>query len=196
MAFNASSLWIVLVISIHILRVAAQNYQISSYGVVGTGCAPGTVNTTLTDDKKRLSLRYTNFVAKAGPSYDYDDNRKNCQITFTVQVPSGYQFAFDKFTSTGRYAVDSKVQATHKTYYYFQSGLAQSQGSTTITGSASDDSVILTDVFKPAIWSPCGQATVVGINTALRVDNSDNANGSGTLALSDAVGTSFIWQTC
>lgn len=33
--------------------------------------------------------------------------------------------------------------------------------------------------LSPTIYSPCGQDTVLNVNTAVRVDNSGNSAGSG-----------------
>ncbi|KAF8150803.1 hypothetical protein B0H34DRAFT_152669 [Crassisporium funariophilum] len=159
------------------------------------GCVPGSVTANVTADAKNISVKYGSFVANAGPSFGYDDNRKNCQLTLSVKVPAGYQFAFDRFSHNGAYSIAAGVKATYNTSYYFQAAIEEAQGGTTSLGPAKEDGA-LTGLLTPILWSPCGQNVLVGINTAVRVDNSANTGASGTLTMRNTPSTNFVWRTC
>ncbi|KIM39941.1 hypothetical protein M413DRAFT_188049 [Hebeloma cylindrosporum] len=194
MAFIAS-LWLALSFSFYALTVGAQDFAIDAYIISGTGCAPGSVTTNVSDDSKNIAVYYNSFTANAGPSYSVDDNRKNCQLTLSVKTPAGYQFAFDKFSHDGSYSIGSGVKASFKTTYYFQSSLDEAAGSGTSVGPARLDGTFASS-FSPVIWSPCGRSSLVGINTALRVDNSANTAASGSFTLRTTPSTSFVWRKC
>jgi len=181
--------------TLYVLGVRAQGYAITTYGAVGTGCPPGAVTVDLADDSKDISLTYKSFTVSAGPSSDDSDERKNCQLTLSVKVPSGYQFALGGFNHTASYAISSGVQATISSYYYFQTTTADAKGSASFSGPAKYDGNVVRG-YAPTLWSPCSQSAVVGINVAARVDNSDNAAASGRLTLYNTPSASFIWRSC
>ncbi|KAF9485155.1 hypothetical protein BDN70DRAFT_982945 [Pholiota conissans] len=181
MAF-VTSLWLALLGTFYILGSAAQDYSITGYIASGTGCSPSTFSSSLASDGKNVGLKYGSFTAYAGPSYSYDDGRKNCQLTLSVKVPGGYQFAFDKFNHNASYAIGQDVTGSFKTSYYFQATLPEAEGDGTIAGPAKLDTT-LTDNFSPLVWSPCGQNAVVGINTEVRVDNGNNNAASGSFTI-------------
>ncbi|KDR84681.1 hypothetical protein GALMADRAFT_133924 [Galerina marginata CBS 339.88] len=149
------------------------------YIVAGTGCPPGTASATISATGQSLSLKYTTFQANAGPGFGFSDNRKNCQATLVVQVPTGYQFALNRFTYNSQYALDYGVAATYTTTYYFQSSLSEGIAGGNITGPAASRSRNLSNPSSPAVWSSCGETSLVNINTAVRVSNSANADNSG-----------------
>jgi hypothetical protein len=77
----------------------------------GTGCTMGSnADTTyvLSDDRKTLTLIYTNYVAVAGPGVTNPAlNRRNCLINIKVHIPSNWQFTvsntiFRGFQQMGR----------------------------------------------------------------------------------------------
>ncbi|EAU85095.1 hypothetical protein CC1G_08068 [Coprinopsis cinerea okayama7 len=167
--------------------------KLKSVGAIGTGCPPGTVVGRVNKDDS-LSLFFAKFRADAGPTFDLSEGRTNCQLTLDVDIPAGYQFAFDKTVLNTAYAVDSKVDAISKTYYYFQGQLDQATGSATVSGPASGSGTV-THKFSPTIWSPCGSSAIVGINTSLRIDNG-NSNARGHIAVRNSTDASFIWRKC
>ncbi|PPQ99400.1 hypothetical protein CVT24_005383 [Panaeolus cyanescens] len=183
---------------LYLTGAIAQKYSITDYILSGTGCARGTATATISDDAKSISLKYQSFVANAGPGVADSNNRKNCQLTLVVNVPSGYQFAFNDFSYSGRYALDSGVKGQFQTDYYFQSSIDESTGTVTVAGPASNSTRTLSTTPKNLLWSPCGKSSIVGVNSSLRVDNSASGNASGSVSvttLSIPV-DSISWKQC
>ncbi|KAF9045073.1 hypothetical protein BJ165DRAFT_1475072 [Panaeolus papilionaceus] len=169
---------------LYLTGALAQKYSITDYILSGTGCARGSATATISDDMRSISLKYQSFVANAGPGVADSNNRKNCQLTLAVSAPAGYQFAFNDFSYSGRYALDSGIKAQYQTDYYFQSSIQESTGVVNVAGPAANSTRYISTTPKPLVWSPCGKSSIVGINSAVRVDNSASANGSGLISVS------------
>lgn len=67
-------------------------FNITSLGVLGTGCPPGTTYYALNADKTAVTVTFSQFYAEAGPGISISSNRKACQLTLGVRVPSGFSF--------------------------------------------------------------------------------------------------------
>jgi hypothetical protein len=77
------------------------------------------------------------------------------------------------------------------------------QGTTNLTGPITGQNYVLRDEFNisPTINSPCGEDTVLNVNSAVRVDNAANPKGFGFIT-GDSIDASitqtlnFQWLTC
>ncbi|KAH6880176.1 hypothetical protein BKA70DRAFT_691551 [Coprinopsis sp. MPI-PUGE-AT-0042] len=176
------------------IGASAQDLRLTSLGAIGTGCPPYTVSGRVNSDDS-LSLSFSKFRADAGPAFDISAGRTNCQLTLGVDIPAGYQFAFDETRLNAAYSVDAKVKAVSETYYYFQGQLQESTGQNSVSGPANSGFTTLVNKFTPAVWSPCGSSAVVGINTSLRIDNGAT-NNSGSIVVRNSTDASFIWRKC
>ncbi|KAG8811012.1 hypothetical protein FRC17_002665, partial [Serendipita sp. 399] len=142
--------------------------------------ATDSVDTTL----KQIFVTFSNYYASAGPGIAITENRKNCAITLGVHVPGGYTFAIATVDYRGFYSLDWKVKAIQSAIYYFQGQTKQATASSTRVGPIPGKDYLYRDNFD--IWSsvrcPCGTNTVLNLNSAVRVDNSQNRNGFGYIA--------------
>jgi len=120
-----------------------------------------------------------------------------------VDVPQGFSFAIVNVDYRGFYDLDTGVNGYHDASYYFQGQLAQADATSTINGPIAGADYVYRDSFSltPTIASPCGEDTVLNINSAVRVDNSGNTAGSGFIT-DDSIDASitqtfnFQWLTC
>src|SRR5687767_10276412 len=56
----------------------------------GTGCPAGSASSTLSSDRKTLSLLFDNYIVEAGAPSQLKVNVKNCRIQIPFTVPPGY----------------------------------------------------------------------------------------------------------
>jgi hypothetical protein len=122
---------------------------------------------------------------------------------FFLSVPSGFAFAVANVDYRGYYQLDSGVTATQDALYYFQGQIQQTSAHGDLKGPVSGAEYTYRDTFNltSVSYSPCGQPTVLNINSAVAVSNSQNRNGTGFIT-TDSIDASltqqffFQWQTC
>ncbi|KAG8839920.1 hypothetical protein FRC18_000043 [Serendipita sp. 400] len=152
-------------------------------GVNGSGCPAGTAYYILDPSRTSFTVTFSNYIASAGPGIAVSENRKNCAITLGVHVPGGYTFAIATVDYRGFYQLDYKVKAVQRALYYFQGQTKQAVASSTRTGFVAGADYVYRDQFD--IWSqvrcPCGTSTVLNLDSSIRVDNSQNRQGSGLI---------------
>ncbi|KAJ2928593.1 hypothetical protein H1R20_g8528, partial [Candolleomyces eurysporus] len=173
-------------------------FNITSIGILGTGCPPGTAYFVLNPDKTSVTVNFSDFIAEAGPGISISANRKACQLTLGVSVPPGFTFGVANIDHHGDYQLGSGVTASYQAIYYFQGQLVQAPASSSITGPASGEDYISRDPFDLAstVTSPCGVSTVLNINSGIRVSNSANKTASGYISMTSISTPNFQWRTC
>ncbi|RXW21102.1 hypothetical protein EST38_g4760 [Candolleomyces aberdarensis] len=156
-------------------------FNITSFGILGTGCPPGTTYYSLNANKTDTMVTFNEFFSEAGPGISASKNRKACQLTFGVNVPAGFTFGVATVDYRGYYQLDSKVTASQQSIYYFQGQVVQATARSTLTGPVDGNYYTFRDAFDLAhtVTSPCGSDTVFNINSDIRVSNSANTKASG-----------------
>ncbi|OBT42040.1 hypothetical protein VE00_07440 [Pseudogymnoascus sp. WSF 3629] len=170
-----------------------------SYG--GTGCPQGSVGSFISDDRQTFTLIFDSYVASIGPTVAATENRKNCQLNLDLQYPSGFQYSIFTTQFRGYAALDKGVQGTQKATYYFSGQPEQVSSSTVFNGPLSTDYSVSDSVpFTSTIWSPCGQALPLNINSQVRLTSS--VTGATGLLTDDSIDghITFVvgiqWQAC
>jgi hypothetical protein len=165
----------------------------------GSGCTPGTASVSANSDNTGFRIKYGDFVAEAGGGAALADSRKNCQVGVLVTVPSGWTFAIAEANYRGRAKLASGATGLQRTNYYWQGSSENSSTDETFTGPLS--TVWTTkDVAPVLVYTPCGGAQVLNINTELRVDaGTSTSKSSMSMRSSDGdVDTlfNFSWAQC
>ncbi|ESK94238.1 secreted protein [Moniliophthora roreri MCA 2997] len=150
-----------------------------------------------------VTITFSAFEASVGPDISITEGRKNCQVSLNVHVPQGFSFAIVDVDYRGFYQLDDKVKGFHDAVYYFQGQLVQSEATSTLVGPIAGKNYVYRDEFNltPTIYSPCGEDTVLNINSQVRVDNTANRKGYGFIT-DDSIDASitqtfnFQWLQC
>ncbi|KAH8832208.1 hypothetical protein DL96DRAFT_1810905, partial [Flagelloscypha sp. PMI_526] len=186
--------------SLTALPTPPAEFNITSVDMNGTGCPPGTEWAFLNDEHTELTVVFSRYDASVGPGIPISENRKNCQLTFNVHVPSGFTFALVDIDYRGYYFLDTGVKVYRRSIYYFQGQLAQGESSATIDGPVDGVNIAYRDEFNssPMVYAPCGQDSILNLNSQVRVDNSGNKSGWGYFAVdAAAIHTyNFAWFAC
>jgi hypothetical protein len=168
-----------------------------SYG--GTGCPQNSVGSFISADRQTFTLIFDKMVASIGGGAAVTENRKNCQINMDLQYPSGFQYSILSTQFRGYAYLQSGISGTQQATYYFSGSTAQASTSTNFKGPTDGDYAVSDAIpFTSTIWSPCGAALPLNINTQVRLTGS---GGVGQLTQDSADGSvKFVvgvqWQKC
>jgi len=178
-------------------------FNITGIIVNGNGCPEGSAIYVLSADRQSVTITFSDFGAEVGPGIPLSLSEASCQVTLGIEVPSGFSFAVTTVDYRGFYELDPAVTATQSTLYYFQSALQESTARGNMVGPIVGDEYTFRDTFNitETNFSPCGEATVMNMNSILQVNNAANPQGSG-LITSDSIDAAltqtvnFLWMAC
>jgi len=170
-----------------------------SYG--GTGCPQGTVGSFISADRQTFTLIFDSYVASIGPGVPVTSNRLNCQLNIDLQYPSGFQYSVLGTQFRGYAGLDAGVTGVQSALYYFSGSSTQVTTSTTFKGPTSGDYEISDNIpFTSTIFSPCGAALPLNINSQVRLTSTvSSATGIITDDSIDGKITFKVgvqWQKC
>jgi hypothetical protein len=182
---------------------APPGFNITSLGVNGSGCPPGSTYYVLNPTRTAVTVTFSEYFAEIGPGIPLSASRKNCQLTFGVHVPGGFTFGIATVDYRGYYQLDDKVTANQQSIYYFQGVFTQATARSNLLGPVGGSYYTYRDNFDlvSTVLAPCGKDTVLNIQSDIRVSNADNKQGSGYIA-TDSIDTAltqvfnFQWKTC
>eukprot|EP01125_Pyxidicula_operculata_P021408 TRINITY_DN8233_c0_g1_i1.p1 TRINITY_DN8233_c0_g1~~TRINITY_DN8233_c0_g1_i1.p1 ORF type:complete len:198 (-),score=10.09 TRINITY_DN8233_c0_g1_i1:18-611(-) len=173
---------------------------LTSVSAIGTGCPPGSVDSSLNTD--RFTLAFWKFSASVGSGIPVTESRKNCQISVRIHVPSGWQYSIVDVTFRGYVMLDSGLRGTQKSTYYFQGERLSASASSAFNGPISDSYEVSDRLnIQSKVWMPCGTNANLNINAEVRIDNTRNKNGEGLMTTDSVDGKvtqiyQLLWRRC
>jgi len=170
-----------------------------TYG--GTGCPQGSVGSFISADRQTFTLIFDSFVASIGPGVAVTDNRLNCQLNLDLEYPAGFQYSVLGTEFRGYAGLDAGVTGVQQATYYFSGSSTQVTTSTTFKGPTDGDYEISDTIpFTSTIFSPCGAALPLNINSQVRLTSTvTSATGELTDDSIDGKITFVVgvqWQKC
>lgn len=146
----------------------------------GKGCPagnPGTVTTTIAEDKKSFVVNFRDMELAYPPGKPIQTT--NCQADVSLHVPGGWQVSLATVTTRGLAILAAKHRANQTSTYFFAGNPPQQQFHTTIKGPQDGYFYQFTDVIplETLVWSKCGTSAIFSINTSLILDTSKNTGG-------------------
>ena len=151
-------------------------------GLGGNGCPAGTTSTTLSPDKKVLSIIFDEYMAEAGEGTGKRIDRKSCNMAIPVHVPQGLSVSLFKLDYRGFVSTPPGGQARLSVNYFF----AGSRGPRVVREfpGSFDDEYLFTDNLQAAavVWSKCGQDVNLRINSSMMArSNNSMESALGTV---------------
>lgn len=169
-----------------------------SYG--GNGCPGGTASVSVSPDQSAVSILFDQFMTEAGRDAGRRLDRKSCNFSIPVQVPSGYSVAVFQVDYRGYNAVPrggyNRFDAE-----YFWAGSRGPRISRQFNGPV-NDTYTLTDnlLATTLVWSPCGASVNLRVNASMMsMSNSRQEYTLGTVDSAD-ISSGLIyrlqWRRC
>ncbi|AFY02474.1 DUF4360 domain-containing protein [Bdellovibrio bacteriovorus] len=180
------------------LQANAQEIRLGQPAYGGTGCPAGSASVTVSPDASALSILFDNYVAEAGSGRSMD--RKSCNISVPVTVPSGYSVAVIQVDYRGFNFVPRGGMSRFDAEYFW-AGARGPRISRTFMGPV-NDSYTISDglIASTMVWTPCGANVNLRVNTSMMAKS--NARGEQTLATVDSADISsgliyhLQWRRC
>jgi hypothetical protein len=170
----------------------------------GKGCPkgdPGTVETTISEDKKSFIVNFRDMELSYPPGKTKQTT--NCQADVSLHVPGGWQVSLATVTTRGLAILDNKHKANQTSTYFFAGNPPQKQYHTDIVGPQDGYFYQFTDVIpiESLVWSKCGASAIFSINTSLILDTSKNPGGQAIFNSTSMDGgfekiLQYQWKKC
>lgn len=136
-----------------------------AYG--GPGCPSGSASTTLSPDRKSLSISFSRFSVEAGGAGGDRLGRKACSLAIPVAVPEGFSVSVLKATYAGYNQLPAGASAQFNAEYFFAGGQGPKFSRSfkgPLVGSFSTGNAV-----GVTAWSDCGADVILRVNASLLV---------------------------
>jgi hypothetical protein len=160
----------------------------------GTGCRPGTWNTSISEDGLAFTTTFSEYVVEIAPTNF--QATKDCTLTIKMNSPGGISYAVSEFYYSGYALTEPGVTVEQTALYGFQgTSVSTTNQNRTVLPKPPETSYDADFVFRDTVetsdlvWSPCGTTRELNIRTRLTLKNGQNgkprANGYANLAAVD-----------
>ena len=116
------------------LSVAPDYLRIRSIQHAGSGRPAGSVAENVSPDRTAFTVLFDSFIAEIGPGLPLSTKRKNCQLLFDFDYPSGWQFALLTLDSRGYVSLERGVSGTQKVASTFRGSSRRGRSAPSSTG--------------------------------------------------------------
>jgi hypothetical protein len=177
------------------------NVFIQSIQASGSGCRTAdSVTPILSEDRQSFIVIFNDMQIVYPPGTQLQ--AKSCVAVLNMHVPQGFQISLGTVNTRGFASLDPGHRARHTSRYFLAGNPLGATFSSGLSGPfenvyQSTDNILL----GSTTWSPCGRSVLLGINTSLFLDTSNNRRGA-SLFNSDTVDGVFrkilhiSWRRC
>lgn len=166
------------------LAAEAQQLRLGQPAYGGTGCPSGSASVTVSPDQSALSILFDSYITESGHATGRTVDRKSCNISIPVAVPSGYSVAVFQVDYRGYNLVPRGGMAKFDAEYFW-AGARGPRISRTYTGPTNDNfSISDALVATTMVWSPCGADVILRTNTSLM--SKSNSRGDQAMSMVDS----------
>jgi len=181
---------------------APEYVRIRDITYAGSGCPAGSVGSDVASDLRAFTLLFDQYQANVGPGIPLNQKRKNCQINLNLEIPNGWSYTLFTVDTRGYVSLEPGVRALQQSLYYFQGQMRSGRLQTVVYGPADRNYAARDQIpMENQVWSPCGAARSLNINTEVRVDNSAAPYRQGMITV-DSIDGQFKqiyglqWRRC
>jgi hypothetical protein len=162
---------------------------------VGEACGDSAAS-SISPDGQAFTTIFSDFVAAAGPNTPPEQASRGCLLLVRVDVPAGWQYSIESLDYRGFASLQDDVTASRSTFYVISGSDARSPDPVELEGPFEED-FNHADVGPdaPSGWSRCGEGQNLWIAARAEVDNSEDDDNEGFLAL-DSVDGEVQWRRC
>jgi len=159
------------------------------------------MSSQISADRSVVTLIFDSYIASIGPGISVTEQRKNCQLNVDLEYPGGFQYSILSADYRGYSSIQKGVTGTLKSTYYFSGQTAQTSTEYSFVGPVTGDYLKHDEADSTSIvWSPCGAAGMLNINSQVRLTSSNSsATGLLTTDSTDLKFTQVVyvqWQKC
>jgi hypothetical protein len=156
-------------ISLTIQLSAQQGVRMSEPSFSGTGCNNRNSSATLSSDGQVLSVLFDEYSAEAGGDLRRPIDRKGCNVSIPIEVPSGYSVAVMQVDYRGFNSLPAGAQSQFTVDYFF-GGRVGPRNTHNFRGPLESDFISKNNIVIPSrIWSPCGRPMLLRAHSAIQV---------------------------
>jgi hypothetical protein len=151
------------------LAVQAQNgLRLGQPAYGGTGCPAGTASVNISPDESSLSILFDAFAAEAGRTTGRQLDRKSCNISIPVEVPSGYSVAIFQVDYRGFNLIPGNGAYTRLDTEYFWAGSRGPRFARMYSGPRTDNYTQSDGLLaQTLVWTPCGASVNLRVNSSI-----------------------------
>lgn len=163
-----SSVLSVLLVAGSLTAQAQNGLKLGQPAYGGTGCPAGSASVTLSPDETALSILFDSYLAEAGATTGRTVDRKSCNISIPVQVPSGYSVSIFQVDYRGFNLIPAAGAYTRMDTEYFWAGSRGPRFARVYSGPTADN-YTLSDglVAQTMVWTPCGASVNLRVNSSI-----------------------------
>lgn len=189
--------------------VDAQGVRMGRISVEGSGCRSGQVRSSLSNNRRTLSLLFDNYIVEAGGGLNRKQQKRQCSVTVPFHVPPGYQVSVVQVDYRGYHFVPANAKAVIESTIHLisMSGERRSgfhfpgiRRKRVFNGRSEGNFLLSSQVHRNLQWSPCGEDFIMILGSELKAET--NRRMRQTYAAIDSLDTQasvsyhLNWRRC
>ncbi len=164
----------------HLSSFNADNVRIYGLSMAGSGCPAGSVSAHVGTDGHSLVFDFEEFYAEVGPGVPLSKSRRFCNLTFSLDVPAGKQYAIQQVDYEGYAYLEEGAGMQHKSSFFFAGRPEEAQLKRTLYGYFNGNFSGADHLSEnQLLWSECGGDDLAALTTSVRVFRNHGSDARG-----------------
>jgi len=152
--------------------------HLGNISYTGSACPKGSVSTSLSSNKKRVTVHFNNYIVTLRGRNQSSSRKKVCTLAIPVKVPKGWSVSLVSANYYGRLELSNGADARIMNEYSF-AGTRGGRFRTVFRGPTTRKYSLKDPLTRLAgVWSSCGTNATIRITTSARVKSHGNQSKS------------------